>query len=71
MAVVFSLVTDLLAAVGVLGCGLGVLVTVPWSILSLIVLYREFFIAAPAESSLVRDPLVPPTMDPPAPPADE
>jgi hypothetical protein len=43
MAVVFLIVIGLLAGAGVLLCGVGLLVTAPLAILSLALLYRDFF----------------------------
>jgi uncharacterized membrane protein len=57
MAAVFYLVITLIAGVGAVACGLGVLFTLPIAVLSIALLYRDFF----PEDTLSEQPPAPPS----------
>jgi hypothetical protein len=60
MAILFSLVTTILGMAGALACGVGMLFTLPWTLLAVIVLYRDYFITSVPETGLVIDLPAPP-----------
>jgi hypothetical protein len=70
MAILFAIVTQLIMGVGALACGVGLLFTIPWSILATVVLYRDFFIAQGAEGGMVEAGLATEPLIPPAPAAE-
>lgn len=66
MAFLFLFVVGIVASLGLLLCFVGVLITAPIGILSIALLYRDFFIGAQAPETGSMPPSVPP---PPIPPA--
>lgn len=66
MAVVFAIVIGLVAMVGVVACGIGILVTGPLAILSLAITYRNFFPGQPGYGAAATPSAYPPATYPPA-----
>lgn len=62
MATLFSLVVGILASIGIIVCFVGVLVTAPIALLSITILYRNFFISPGSSSSggQIFEPAIPP-----------
>jgi hypothetical protein len=60
MAALFLFVIFLIAAAGALACGVGILITIPIAILSITILYRDFF--PETGSAAPESPFVPPTV---------
>lgn len=62
MATLFSLVVGILASIGIIVCFVGVLVTAPIALLSITILYRNFFISPGSSSSgdQTFEPAIPP-----------
>jgi uncharacterized membrane protein len=60
MAGVFVVVVGIVAAIGIIGCGVGVLFTLPIAFRSVALLYRDFY----PEGAAPVDPFAPPASPP-------